>query len=404
MMAAMSLERFVHAQEKGGSYERALAELKAGRKTGHWIWWVFPQQKGLGTSHNSTYYGLADEEEAAGYLTHPVLGARYRECATVVHGHLCQGGVAPLALMGSEVDVLKLTSSLELFLRSASPAEGAFVVCLEEILECLRVKGVGNLELVTDSSRSSHDMYFKDFGELDAEKLLSAGHLLLAGVTGTGKTLLVRSKLMPWLHSRGVHFVICDYHGDYANDLPDPLLLNKEFEGAEQRAADLRQKVAKALKSTVVVSPLSCFTLDLGFPVMLISEVLAGRGPKSPWFLIVDLSSDTYRMDELLDFIPVAKRHGCTLIITTQLLAPFKPYLLTDIAYVAQFSPSYQDDLIRIIGRTRGLIYEPATSMCQKINMLMPLQFIGIPSGGSSQGYLLHRTPGYGTLSDPVLT
>ena len=58
---AMSLERFLQAQEQGGSYERALEELKAGRKTGHWIWWVFPQLKGLGTSHNSTYYGLADE-------------------------------------------------------------------------------------------------------------------------------------------------------------------------------------------------------------------------------------------------------------------------------------------------------------------------------------------------------
>ena len=79
----MTLERFVLAQEKHGSFDRALAELKAGEKTGHWIWWVFPQLKGLGTSHNSTYYGLADEEDAAAYLAHPVLGSRYRECATV---------------------------------------------------------------------------------------------------------------------------------------------------------------------------------------------------------------------------------------------------------------------------------------------------------------------------------
>ena len=120
----MSLERFVQAQEKGGSYERALAELKAGEKTGHWIWWIFPQLKGLGTSHNSNYYGLADEAEARAYIQHPVLGARYRECVAVVHGHLCQGGVAPLALMGSEIDVLKLRSSLELFLKVA-PDEDA---------------------------------------------------------------------------------------------------------------------------------------------------------------------------------------------------------------------------------------------------------------------------------------
>jgi len=58
----MSLDRFIEAQEK--TYAGALAELKAGRKTGHWIWWIFPQLRGLGTSHNSTYYGIADEAEA----------------------------------------------------------------------------------------------------------------------------------------------------------------------------------------------------------------------------------------------------------------------------------------------------------------------------------------------------
>ncbi len=116
----MSLERFLQAQEK--TFAGALAEMKAGQKTGHWIWWIFPQLRGLGTSHNSTYYGLADEAEARAYLQHPILGARYQECLEVVHGHLCQGGVAPLTLMGSEVDVLKLRSSLELFLK-VSPAE-----------------------------------------------------------------------------------------------------------------------------------------------------------------------------------------------------------------------------------------------------------------------------------------
>jgi uncharacterized protein (DUF1810 family) len=120
----MSLDRFLQAQEIDGSHDRALAELKAGRKTGHWIWWVFPQLKGLGTSHNSTYYGLADEAEARAYHAHPVLGARYRACVEVVHEHLCKGGVSPLGLMGSEIDVLKLRSSLELFLNvGAAPEE-----------------------------------------------------------------------------------------------------------------------------------------------------------------------------------------------------------------------------------------------------------------------------------------
>ena len=133
----MSLERFLKAQEEGGSYERALAELKAGRKTGHWIWWVFPQLKGLGTSHNSTFYGLADEAEAAAYLAHPVLGARYRECVEIVHGHLCKGGVSPLTLMGSEVDVMKLGSSLKLFSFVAPSCEGALWQEADAILKVL---------------------------------------------------------------------------------------------------------------------------------------------------------------------------------------------------------------------------------------------------------------------------
>jgi uncharacterized protein (DUF1810 family) len=122
----MSLNRFLQAQEKDGSYARALAELQAGQKTGHWIWWVFPQLKGLGTSENSVFYGLDDEAEAAAYLAHPVLGARFRESVEVVHVHLCKGRVAPLTLMGSEIDVVKLRSSLELFLKVAHEAEEAF--------------------------------------------------------------------------------------------------------------------------------------------------------------------------------------------------------------------------------------------------------------------------------------
>lgn len=133
----MSLERFLRAQDNGSSYERALAELKAGRKTGHWIWWVFPQLRGLGTSENSTYYGLADEAEAAAYFAHPVLGARYRECVGIVHGHLCKDGLSPLELMGSEIDAVKLRSSLELFLKVAREAEDAFRRVVAEILRGL---------------------------------------------------------------------------------------------------------------------------------------------------------------------------------------------------------------------------------------------------------------------------
>jgi uncharacterized protein (DUF1810 family) len=136
----MSLERFVQAQEKGGSYDSALAELRAGRKTGHWIWWIFPQLRGLGLSHNSTFYGLADEAEALAYLRHPFLGARYRECVAIVHGHICQGGVKPLTLMGSEVDVLKLRSSLELFRKLSDDSEDGFRAQALEVLKVVELE------------------------------------------------------------------------------------------------------------------------------------------------------------------------------------------------------------------------------------------------------------------------
>jgi uncharacterized protein (DUF1810 family) len=132
----MSLERFVQAQEK--SYAGALAELKAGRKTGHWIWWIFPQLKGLGTSHNSTFYGLADESEARAYLQHPVLGARYRECVSIVHQHLSEGRVAPLSIMGSDIDVLKLQSSLKLFLKVSSAEDALLQMQAKAVLKILR--------------------------------------------------------------------------------------------------------------------------------------------------------------------------------------------------------------------------------------------------------------------------
>jgi uncharacterized protein (DUF1810 family) len=109
----MSIERFVKAQEK--TYANALAELKAGAKKTHWMWWIFPQQRGLGTSDRAILYAIADEAEAVAYLQHPVLGQRYRECVRVVHQQICVKRVAPLKLMGEEIDVMKLKSSIKLF-------------------------------------------------------------------------------------------------------------------------------------------------------------------------------------------------------------------------------------------------------------------------------------------------
>jgi uncharacterized protein (DUF1810 family) len=132
----MSLDRFLKAQEK--SYAGALAELKAGAKRGHWIWWILPQMRGLGTSEYAVFYGIADKAEATDYLAHPVLGARYRECVAVIHGHLCQGRVVPLTLMGSDIDLVKLRSSLGLYSRVVGAEEGAeFRQQLAELLKIL---------------------------------------------------------------------------------------------------------------------------------------------------------------------------------------------------------------------------------------------------------------------------
>jgi uncharacterized protein (DUF1810 family) len=117
-----SLERFVTAQEN--SYAKALTELKAGAKRTHWMWWIFPQMRGLGSSDNAIYYGIADEAEVVGYLQHPILGPRYRECLDVVYDQLCVRGLNPLTLMDSEIDVLKLKSSLQLLGTKIEGAKG----------------------------------------------------------------------------------------------------------------------------------------------------------------------------------------------------------------------------------------------------------------------------------------
>src|SRR5262245_10149495 len=112
-MSARDLSRFVDAQS-GGEYESALAEINAGRKQSHWIWYVFPQIAGLGMSHMSQRYAIRDRAEAVGYLRHPVLFSRLLEITTAVAEHI-RTGAALDRLMGSSFDATKLVSSLTLF-------------------------------------------------------------------------------------------------------------------------------------------------------------------------------------------------------------------------------------------------------------------------------------------------
>jgi uncharacterized protein (DUF1810 family) len=113
--SSFDLERFVAAQDDGGKYLSALAELRAGRKTSHWMWFVFPQIAGLGTSPTSRRYAISSLEEARHYLAHPVLGPRLGE---VIRALLHLQGRTASDIFGS-VDAMKLRSSLTLFARAA---------------------------------------------------------------------------------------------------------------------------------------------------------------------------------------------------------------------------------------------------------------------------------------------
>ena len=108
-MSAPGLERFVAAQR--GVYRDVLDELRRGRKTSHWIWFVFPQIAGLGTSPTARFYAIASAEEARAYLAHELLGPRLRDCAEALLAH---SGQSAQAILGP-VDAMKLRSSMTLF-------------------------------------------------------------------------------------------------------------------------------------------------------------------------------------------------------------------------------------------------------------------------------------------------
>jgi uncharacterized protein (DUF1810 family) len=119
------LDRFVVAQER--VYDDALDELRRGRKTGHWIWFVFPQIAGLGSSDMSRRYAIASLDEARAYLADPGLGARLRECATALLAtatHLTAEDI-----LGG-IDAVKVRSSMTLFHRAA-PDEPIFTQVLD---------------------------------------------------------------------------------------------------------------------------------------------------------------------------------------------------------------------------------------------------------------------------------
>ena len=126
----MDLERFVRAQDSGGTYQRAVTELRSGRKTSHWMWFIFPQIAGLGRSAMAQAYAISDLAEAQAYLTHPVLGPRLVECAEIVAAH---SGLSAQRIFGG-IDAIKLRSSMTLFAR-ADPDQEVFSQVLDQYFD-----------------------------------------------------------------------------------------------------------------------------------------------------------------------------------------------------------------------------------------------------------------------------
>jgi uncharacterized protein (DUF1810 family) len=122
------LERFVTAQQ--GVYDTALAELQAGRKRSHWMWFIFPQIAGLGRSEMAQRYAIRSGDEAAAYLAHPVLGPRLRTCAQAVARH----GDLDIEDIFAAPDDLKFHSSMTLF-ADIAPDEAVFQACLDRFFD-----------------------------------------------------------------------------------------------------------------------------------------------------------------------------------------------------------------------------------------------------------------------------
>jgi uncharacterized protein (DUF1810 family) len=122
------LARFVRAQQD--EFAPALRELRAGRKRSHWIWFIFPQFRELGTSPNSIRYAIRSLAEARAYLAHPLLGARLEACAEAMLGHV---GASADDILG-DVDARKLRSSATLF-ELVSPPASVFARILDQFYE-----------------------------------------------------------------------------------------------------------------------------------------------------------------------------------------------------------------------------------------------------------------------------
>jgi len=123
-----NLQRFIDAQKS--MYDKALAELKAGKKQSHWMWYIFPQTPKAGMGKMATFYAISSKDEAQAYHDHPLLGTRLVECTKAVSVHADR---SLASIFGSELDAVKFISSMHLF-KHVGGEESVFV-------EALRVFG-----------------------------------------------------------------------------------------------------------------------------------------------------------------------------------------------------------------------------------------------------------------------
>ena len=229
-----NLERFVKAQNL--VYDLALREIKEGQKRGHWIWFVFPQIKGLGHSYNSEFYGISDTKEAKAYLEHPLLGARLREISQAM---LECGNPSAEDILGFP-DVLKVRSCMTLF-DMISPND-IFKQVLEKYYE-------GKLCDKTIWRLGTREEKSKNAIKLSKLRITKDGTILLADYQKEVKMEpIVKAVYLLFLnHPEGIAF---KYLPDYRKELTDLYQRIKPF-GLNERAIRSIEDVTNPLLNSI---------------------------------------------------------------------------------------------------------------------------------------------------------
>ena len=129
--ASFDLSRFVTAQS--GIYDTALAEIRARRKRTHWMWYIFPQLRGLGTSYAAVYFAISGFDEAKAYMAHPQLGPRLIECTLA----MCDGPETDAQQILGKIDAAKFRSSMTLF-EIAVDQQPCFAIALQKFFNGIR--------------------------------------------------------------------------------------------------------------------------------------------------------------------------------------------------------------------------------------------------------------------------